>query len=152
MPTASAVAETPSAQSQEPGKEAEQHGPSTDSGVSVLGSSCTEPFCSKTDNESHLGVYVGRDWTCDGTTGTARGESCVSTANRRWISPDQRTPSGQDWDAFRVDAGYCYKVRFSLPYDAWVHYYNRSNTTAVWVKVENHAIAFVQAQRWGSCP
>lgn len=124
------------------------------SGPGVAGSSCWEPFCSKTDNESHLGVFVARDWLCGGTTGSTGGESCVTSdpAKRRWIYTGQRTPSGQDWDSFRVDAGYCYKVRFSLPYDAWIHYYNRSGLGAIWVKVEDHAIAFVQAQRYGSCP
>lgn len=118
------------------------------------GSSCIEPLCSTIENRSTLGVYIGRDWTCSGgTTGTARGESCVSTSNRRWLPQGSTTPAWQDWDSFRVDAGYCYRVHFILPYDSWTQNDNRSGmTTPVWVKVEDHAIARIQAQQYGSCP
>jgi hypothetical protein len=116
------------------------------------GSWCVEPFCSKTYNASDLGVYVGHDWLCDGTTGTARDESCVASTPRRWIYHGERTPSGEDWDSLRVDAGWCYKVDLNTGYKWWTVVYDRSNLSAVWVKVEDHAIATVQAQRYGSCP
>lgn len=89
---------------------------------------------------------------CGGTTGTRGGENCVASTPRQWIYYGQRSPSWEDWDSFRVDAGYCYKVTFTLPYDQWTEYINRSGTTAVWVKVEDHGMAFVYAQRYGSCP
>jgi len=69
-----------------------------------------------------------------------------------WISPGGGTPWNQDWDAFRVDAGYCYRVDFSQPFYAWSTTYNRSNNSAVWVKVEDDTVATVMAQRYGSCP
>ena len=121
-------------------------------GAGIEGGSCIEPFCSKTWNYSSLGVYVGKDWQCSGTTGTRGGENCVAANPRMWIYNGERSPWGQDWDAFRVDAGWCYKVTFTLPYDQWTEYINQSGTGAVWVKVENHGMAFVYDQRYGSCP
>jgi hypothetical protein len=110
--------------------------------------------CSTTVNHSSLGVLAVRDWTCSsGTTGTAS-TGCVSLSHTKWISGNGgTTPSGEDWDAFRVDAGYCYKVWFRLPYKNWTMTYNRSGmTTPVYVKVENHGQAYVLDQRYGSCP
>ena len=141
------------ADKQDPAKFAPQVAEQDDGGATTNGSGfCVEPLCSATRNESSLGVYVGRDWQCGGTTGTAGGENCAAAANRKWIYTGESTPAWNDWDTFRVDAGYCYKVHFILPYDSWDQYYNRSGTSAVWVKVEDHGVAVVKAQRYGSCP
>jgi hypothetical protein len=119
------------------------------------GTSCTLGiFCSTTYNRSTLGVLAVRDWNCStGTTGTAS-TGCVNlNAPTRWIDPGKDTPHAEDWDAFRVDAGYCYRVRLRMPQKSWTETYNRSGlSTPVYVKVENVGLAVVEAQRYGSCP
>jgi hypothetical protein len=115
--------------------------------------SCGLLGCSTTANQSRTAVLAVRDWTCSyGTTGYAS-PGCVSLSNTRWLSSGQWTPAGQDWDAFRVDAGWCYKVELFLPYKDWTMYYDRSGmSTPIYVKVEDHGIAFVHDQKYGSCP
>lgn len=118
-------------------------------------SSCWEPLCSSIINHSTLGVYIAQDWCWSGTTGSSRTEDpyCSSSSERKWLNPGAGTAMGEDWDTFRVDAGYCYKVQFNLPYDTWTQYYNQSGTsTHRWVKVEDHANAYIKAQKYGSCP
>lgn len=109
-------------------------------------------LCSTTTNNSHLGVLAVRNWTCEhGTTGTA--STGCNGGQTDWLDPGQRTPSGQDWDAFRVDAGYCYRVWFRVPGQNWTQYYNRAGQrTPVYVKVEDWGEARVTAQQYGSCP
>lgn len=121
------------------------------------GGSCTVTGCSEFTNGSHLGVLAVQNWTCStGTTATAS-TGCVSLSSTKWVYPTERTPSGQDWDAFRVDAGYCYKVEFlnefPLLTKRWTMTYDRSNSsTPVYVKIENPSQAYIIAQKAGSCP
>jgi hypothetical protein len=117
------------------------------------GGSCTLGLCSTTYNYSDLGVYAVRHWTCDsGTTGTAS-TGCVKLTDTKWIYKNQRTPSGQDWDAFRVDAGYCYLVELHAPGKKWhMRYDRRGMSTPVYVKVENWGTAYVRGQSRSSCP
>jgi hypothetical protein len=98
-------------------------------------------------------VLAIRDWTCSsGTTGTAS-TGCVHITPQDWLSPGGRTKSGEDWDAFQVDAGYCYKVELHVPGKTWTVNNNRSGqTTPVYVKVENWGTATVKGQKYGSCP
>jgi hypothetical protein len=117
------------------------------------GSSCSLLGCSTTSNQSGYSALAVRDWTCgSGTTGTAS-TGCVSLATTKWLNPGAWTPAGEDWDAFRVDAGWCYRVRLVLPYKQWNMTYNRSGmSTPVYVKVENDGIAYIQSQGYGYCP
>lgn len=119
------------------------------------GTSCTLGiFCSTTYNRSSLGVFVVRNWNCStGTTGTAS-TGCVNLGGgTRWIDPGKDTPHAEDWDAVRVDAGYCYRIRLQMPQKTWTMTYNRSGlNTPVYVKVENVGLAVVEAQKYGSCP
>ncbi|MED7827255.1 hypothetical protein [Streptomyces chiangmaiensis] len=124
------------------------------------GPNCTLGFCSHTSNDSNLSVYIAKNWCWStGTTGSATTSDpyCSSSSERMWISPGQDSPSGQDWDTFRVDAGWCYSVKFTEAewyglHEWWVTYNRVGQSTPFWVKVENNAIASVRAQRYGSCP
>jgi hypothetical protein len=110
-------------------------------------------LCSYVDNGSNLGVLAVRNWTCTtGTTGTAS-TGCVSLTDTKWLYPEQHTDPKQDWDSFRVDAGYCYEVWFRVPGKNWTMTYDRSgSTTPVYVKVEDFGEAHVTDQKAGSCP
>lgn len=114
---------------------------------------CSLLGCSQTVNGSEYPVLVARDWTCSGgTTGTVATD-CASAHRTHWLAPGERTRRHQDWDAFRVDAGWCYRVRFVLPYKAWTTTYDRiGQPTPAYVKVEDHAVAYVLAQGRTSCP
>ncbi|MDH2424924.1 hypothetical protein [Sphaerisporangium sp. TRM90804] len=126
-----------------------------DDPVEPLGSSCSAVGCSATTNSSPGSVYVVRDWTCtDGTTGTLR-TGCVSLTHTKWIAANGgRTPANEDWDAVRVDAGYCYRLKFDAPLQSdWRHTYSRvGQSTPGYIKVENAFRAIVEAQRYGACP
>ncbi|MDX3517826.1 hypothetical protein [Streptomyces scabiei] len=118
------------------------------------GTSCTPVLgCSETYNYSGSLVLAVRDWTCkSGTTGSSN-TGCVSLGNTRWLSNGYRTPSGQDWDAFKVDAGWCVLVEFQIPAKKWhVTYDRRGRSTPVYVKVENFGTAYVRGQSTTSCP
>ena len=117
------------------------------------GTQCGSTGCSKTYNDSGYGVLAIRDWTCGtGTTGTAS-TGCVSLANTVWLTRGQRTPAGHDYDAFQVDAGWCYKVELSTPFKLWTMTYNRiGQSSPVYVKVEDWGTARVKAQSSASCP
>lgn len=124
------------------------------------GSGCVLGECSTTFNQSSASVWVAKDWCWnEGTTGSSKTDDpyCSDSTERRWIAAyTGRTPSGQDWDTFRVDAGFCYQVHF-LEHEfwgseAWDVTYNQVNKGHLWVKVETNAIAFVRSQAYGRCP
>lgn len=121
------------------------------------GGACDWSGCSEFTNGSHLGVLAVKHWNCGtGTTGTAS-EGCVNTGDTKWIYTGERTPVSQDWDALRIDAGYCYKVEFlnefPLLAKRWTMTYDRTNSAKpVYVKIENPSQGYVLAQKRGSCP
>ncbi|MFI6461352.1 hypothetical protein [Streptomyces sp. NPDC050528] len=107
------------------------------------GGSCTLG-CSETHNDSSLGMVAGRDWCSTGTL--------CSGSQTKWLSPHQTTPPKQDWDAFRVDGGWCYTV---LWYDYGVYinqkFYDRRNKGNLWVQVHNYETAQVIEQSGSAC-
>ncbi|MFD4231367.1 hypothetical protein [Streptomyces sp. NPDC058545] len=124
------------------------------------GGSCTGG-CSETINESHVGAIAFRNWCRSGDlTGaeTSTQPTCtvegVPQSTKLLAAWTGRTPVGEDWDGFRVDAGWCYRVFFhSYIWGDWWHNYNQSNkTTHSWVKVSNDATAYINQQKQGSCP
>lgn len=120
--------------------------------VVALGGSCTPLVgCSQIHNDSHTFVIIRPTWTCGGGTGSTGGPECTSGSSQ-YLYSGGRTPTNQDWDTFRVDPGWCYKVKFYLPYRSWTVKYNRVGLGEQWVKVEDWATAVIQAQQPGSCP
>lgn len=115
-------------------------------GTASAGTSCTGG-CSETHNKSSLGVYAARDW-CDGV-------GACSGSPTMWIPSGGTTPQKQDWDTFRVDAGYCYvgSIRtYVYPFWNTKNYtWDRRGTSAMWVKVANNQTATVDRQSTTSC-
>ena len=119
--------------------------------LSVQGNCSPIVGCSQIHNDSHTFIIIRPNWTCGGTTGSTGGIGCTSgTSTYLWAG--QHTPTNQDWDTFRVDPGWCYKVKFYLPFKSWTVKYNRIGLGEIWVKVEDWATAVIQAQSVGSCP
>ncbi|MCP3754782.1 hypothetical protein [Streptomyces sp. TBY4] len=119
---------------------------------------CSLAGCSITYNYSGISATAVRDWTCDsGTTGTSS-TGCVSLSYTEWLSNGERTPGrsddrGGDWDAFRVDAGWCYLVELHAPGKKWhMRYDRRGSSTPVYVKVEDYGTAYIRGQSTTSCP
>lgn len=122
--------------------------------------SCTVLGCSRTVDETPGPVYVARNWCGGGGNGdwTDSTPKCSSKAGSKkvpqkfkWIYSGQGTPKNQDWDTFRVDAGWCYKVEFTSFYHRYYRWYNRSHKDRVWVKVSDQYTARVQHQNYGTC-
>lgn len=119
--------------------------------LSVQGNCSPVVGCSQVENDTSSYVIIRPNWTCGGTTGTTGGVGCTSGSDT-YLWAGQHTPTNQDWDTFRVDPGWCYKVKFYLPFESWTTKYNRSGQGEIWVKVEDWATAVIQAQQYGSCP
>jgi len=125
--------------------------------VTPDGASCSFG-CSETINQSGISMTAFRNWCSGGITSsstTTRPTCAVDNVQQSFIglSGSGRTPSGQDWDGFQVDAGWCYDVLFvSYIFGPIQATYNRSNLGNLYVKVGNDATAYVQDQKFGSCP
>ncbi|HEX2685820.1 MAG TPA: hypothetical protein VHN14_04350 [Kofleriaceae bacterium] len=102
--------------------------------------------CSETHNKSQYGVFTARDW-CSG--GPCSGSQTL------WIYTGQQTPDNQDWDTFRVDAGWCYKgsIRtYIYPFWHTTNYtWDQSGKGNLWIQVHNNQTATVDWQGYGHC-
>jgi hypothetical protein len=108
-------------------------------------------LCSKTTNSSGGSVFVVKSWTCSGGSTGSSSTGCAG-GETRWISNGDSTPAFEDWDVFRVDAGWCYRVRFMIPYKDWeVTYDRRGQGAHLYVKVEDHATAIIKSQSTSFC-
>ncbi len=122
-------------------------------GAAYAGPNCSGSACSEVGNVSNDGVTAVHNWTCDsGTTGTAN-TGCAG-GDLYYLSPGAHTPANQDWDVVRVDAGWCYKIKFIKWWGkVWTVTYNRIGLSSpTYVKVEDASYAEVQAQSASSCP
>jgi hypothetical protein len=97
--------------------------------------------CSETHNDSQYGVTAGRNW------GNPPDPTMI-------VWPGGQTPEKQDWDAFRVDAGWCYHVGWRV-YGVYINdkVYDQRGKGDLWVQVHNHetAIIYRQAGTGQSC-
>ncbi|WP_218004484.1 hypothetical protein [Microtetraspora niveoalba] len=123
------------------------------------GADCSLVGCSTTVNDSAHSVYAYRNWCRDNdSTGdsTETYPSCKVdnvAQTSRYLSPGDNTPRKEDWDTFRVDAGWCYKVYFNrLWAPSFTRTYDRRGKSALYVKVGDEAIAHIQAQSNSTCP
>ncbi|MDX3310917.1 hypothetical protein P1S61_17950 [Streptomyces sp. ME08-AFT2] len=124
------------------------------------GTGCTLGLCSTTVNDSAYGVTAYFNWCRGGdSTGdsTATEPKCAPDGARQksqnLTARGGHTPYNEDWDAFRVDAGWCYKVKFVRTGQSdFTRTYNRRGTSALWVKVGDNADAHVLDQGTASCP
>ncbi len=74
------------------------------------------------------------------------------TGTSTTTEPTCSSPWDQDWDAFRVDAGWCYKVSFDIPEPINDdETYDRRGKSALYVKVGDEANAHIVRQSSSSC-
>jgi hypothetical protein len=90
-------------------------------------------LCSATTNLSAFRVLVSRQW-CDGRNGPCEGSQSI------WLSPGASTPPLEDWDAFRIDSGWCYSYNITPGGIPRRQYGER------WIQVHNHERAYIIGQ------
>ncbi len=108
-------------------------------------------FCSNTINSSSWGATAIKNWTCSGNSTGDWSTGCVDLSTTMYLPPGSSTPAFEDWDAFRVDTGWCYRVLFETYTSTWTRLYYASHSP-IYVKVSNDAIANIEAQYPSSCP
>ncbi len=120
------------------------------------GTSCSWVGCSTTVNDSAFSATAYRNW-CWG--GNSTGDStenfpyCNTDGGLYLSAYGGHTPRDQDWDTFRVDAGWCYRVFFNrLWLPSFTRTYDRRGRSALYVKVGDDAIAHIKAQSTSTCP
>lgn len=122
------------------------------------GAKCGTTGCSSTYNDSSTWVTAYFNWCMGLGTGdyTTQEPTCSSdnVAQRTdVIYPGEHTVLNQDWDAFKVDAGWCYRVDFKLgPLTDFTHTYDQRGGPSVYVKVGDPYDAHIKAQSSTSCP
>jgi hypothetical protein len=122
------------------------------------GKDCSWVGCSSTVNKTGYAVTAYFNWCRAGDSTadwTKKEPTCTDDGakqKKRILAANDHTPWDQDWDAFRVDAGWCYIVDFDLPGPANRHErYDRRGKSAVWVKVGDEADAYVTRQTLKPC-
>ncbi|MEU6242474.1 MULTISPECIES: hypothetical protein [unclassified Streptomyces] len=124
------------------------------------GASCSIAGCSSSVNDTSLGATALKNWCRGGdSTGawTATQPTCksdnVAQTTYYLSSGGGHTPYSEDWDTLRIDAGWCYKVKFVIDLAPdFTKTYDRRGTTAAWVKAADNADAHVIGQSSSSCP
>ncbi|MEV7203322.1 hypothetical protein [Streptomyces griseoluteus] len=124
------------------------------------GASCGIGGCSSSVNDTALGATALKNWCRSGdSTGswTATQPTCSSDGVAQttyYLSPNGgHTPYKEDWDTLRIDAGYCYKVKFVIDLAPdFTKTYDRRGTSAAYVKAADNADAHVVGQSSSSCP
>ncbi|SFO04043.1 hypothetical protein SAMN04487980_104815 [Streptomyces sp. cf124] len=124
------------------------------------GASCGVTGCSSSVNDTSVGATALKNWCRGGdSTGasTDKQPTCKSDdvpQKSMYLSPNGgHTPYREDWDTLRVDAGWCYKVRFIVDFgDDFNRTYDRRGLSAAYVKAADNADAHVIGQSTSSCP
>ncbi|MCX5409882.1 hypothetical protein OHA37_39330 [Streptomyces sp. NBC_00335] len=111
-------------------------------------------MCSETFNKSGDSVYVARSWCGDQEWLAQNAPPCGDRNGDYWLQKGQGTNPNQDWDAFRVDVGWCYTFQTQSYLWGW---YNkevvdrRGKPTAEWVRVHDDETTFVLSQGTTHC-
>ncbi|MFD6415154.1 hypothetical protein [Streptomyces sp. NPDC060194] len=124
------------------------------------GASCDITGCSSSVNDTSLGATAFKNWCGSGSTGTLTENSLtscksgdVAQATYYLSANGGHTPYREDWDTLRIDAGWCYKVRFIVDFgDDFNKTYDRRGKGAAYVKAANNADAHILGQSTSSCP
>jgi len=123
-------------------------------GTASAGPNCSAVFgCSRVENWSRVTAVAIHDWTCGGSTGTGSTGCVAGDPYSLGSALASHTPDGEDWDAVRVDAGWCYEVQFVNWWGKrWTQDYDRRGQSNYYVKVEDGSTAYIMGQSSTSCP
>jgi hypothetical protein len=97
------------------------------------------PLSKTINNTTNQYVVVARNW-CGNTTHLDREEPpCGWGDEQKVLAPGEDTPSLQDWDTVRVDAGSITGWDLYTTPDGWTSYQeNRQGKTSRWLKIQDH--------------
>ncbi|TWP47958.1 hypothetical protein FKR81_30275 [Lentzea tibetensis] len=90
-------------------------------------------ICSATTNLSVFRVRVSKSWC------PKDGAPCPGS-DEMWLYPGQSTPLLEDWDAFRIDSGWCYSYFLTPPNIPYRKYGHK------WVRIHNGQRADILGQ------
>jgi hypothetical protein len=113
------------------------------------GPNCSAAGCSTSFNDSPHEAWAYFNWCRDHDSSGASTdkEPTCGAQNTYLIGSGGHTPFGQDWDAIRVDAGWCYRVKFVVSFGRdFTRSYDRRGQSALWVKVSDNADAHILTQ------
>src|SRR5689334_16933186 len=115
-------------------------------------------WCSTTVNDSAFFATALFNWCTGGNTGdstTIRPTCSSGGAMQRTFflsAGGGHTPFNEDWDAFQVDAGWCYRVKFVITLGTdFTRICHRRGTAALYVKGADNADAHTQTQSPTPC-
>lgn len=118
--------------------------------VTPLGSSCWTGLCSQINNKSHTWVYLARDWCGSDSYKYQDEPPCGWGSVTRYLYAGEITPQFEDWDSFRVDAGwrYYYTVYFrGCPCWSSRSVDRRGSATPAWVRVRDNEVVVIERQQ-----
>jgi hypothetical protein len=135
-----------------PAKPVPPAGSTTQGGAVPMGSTCRSGLCSQIENSSQYWVYLARDWCGTANYIYNNTPPCGPSGTQhptRYLDPNVTTPQFQDWDSFRVDAGW--KYNYTVYFRGCICWSNRSvdrrgSSTAAWVRVHDNEVAVITSQ------
>ncbi|WP_419995445.1 hypothetical protein [Streptomyces boninensis] len=116
----------------------------------AAGSGCFPGLCSRTANDSGAPVLVAHDWCGDAEKLLQNAPPCGAAATDHRLATGARTPLADDWDAFRVDAGRCYRFDVTGPLSSGrttETVDRRAAATGAWIRIHNDETAEIRAQQ-----
>jgi hypothetical protein len=111
-------------------------------------------YCSGTRNDSNLIATAVQNWICKNNSTGDSSTVCVDKSITMTLSArGGATPALSDWDAFRVDVGWCYHVDFINKITGlyFSRAYYAGNNSPLFVKVSNDYEGDIRSQSPGSC-
>ncbi|NGN68314.1 hypothetical protein G5C51_31000 [Streptomyces sp. A7024] len=114
----------------------------------AVGSGCLPGLCSRTVNDSGGPVLVAHDWCGDAERLQQDAPPCGAAPSDRRLVSGERTPLADDWDAFRVDAGRCYRFDITGPLRgrSAETVDRRGESTGAWIRIHNDETAVIRAR------
>lgn len=94
-------------------------------------------------NESPYALWIGRNWE--------------TKSPARWLNPGGSTAWNEDWDGFRVDAGWCYRFVVETywppprPTDVTGYRIDRRGLGEYWFQVHDNQTARIFTQTTSAC-
>jgi hypothetical protein len=110
--------------------------------------SCVYPLCSETYNSSDQSVIVAHDWCGNAERLSQDAPPCGWSDPTKVLFPGDHTPSTEDWDAFRVDAGCLYAYQVYSVLTGWgdAQTVDRRGRGNQWIRVHDDQTAYVRTQ------
>jgi hypothetical protein len=119
-------------------------------GVQPNGATCYTGLCGRIVNDTNLSAYVARDWkgTSEILYQNSPPYAASSSHPAKWLSGGGATGRFEDWDTFRVDAGWKYEwtVYYRWGGIGWGSSDRRGSSTGAWIRVHDDQVVHITSQ------